>query len=545
MELIYKDFPFPVLFWDAGVCHPGNTPAQNWLAQGIPDYFTTGPARLRLSPGFGSTPDSYQFLWTPFDGNCAFATPYNLDNKPGEIQHPIAVFDADQILVSFNVAWLELAQHYFGYTPSVGEKIPSDQGPFGGELESLLSDPPKEIHSLRTWNTQTYLHHIWPKNNGQGEFIGLIWMALPINRAERTPLWFHITKQLSQNLPDPVAMFDLQRKISRDNKSFQNLVNHYSLAAIFPPGGDLETAIDQALLGKESAFEVTFAKDGEPTAWYSLHLRSIFDDLGRTMGAVAYFHEITEMKNVQEAISQAKLEAEALHEAKTNFISCVSHEIRTPLTAVLNLAEVLSVNAQGLEQIELVLLLKEAAELMMRQINAVLDYSRLERGKIELHPGPVLLHAVIERIARLFKNQAVNRNLDFDVEYDNTLPDLLVFDENALEQILTNLVGNALKFTQEGSIVMKATSVARSETHCTVDIAITDTGAGVDPLFGQQIFALFFQGDSSWKRQHEGIGLGLAIASKLSELMHGCLWYEDNKPHGAIFHCKFEAGTVK
>ena len=546
MELGLENFPFPILFWDdKGQCLPANPSAANWLTLDIPTVFTQGPAQKRVSPGFQNSPGAHQFLWTPLSENSAYATPILLNLKAGEEKQPLAIFDANHVLISFNDAWLAFMNLHFQCSPHIGDKIPLGKGGLWDELASMINKlPAEDVGSLLTWNNQTYLHHLWPKTWIDGEYIGFVWMASPIAMSINTPLWFSLVQRISQNMPDPLIFIDLNKEIRSQNNAFKKLNQRISYENIFSQP-ERQQALAQALAGNESIIETELLIGESGVVWFSLYLRPILDDFERIIGAIACFHEITDLKKMHKIISQAKEEAESLHRAKTNFISCVSHEIRTPLTAVLNLAEVLSINAQGLEQIELVLLLKESAELMMRQINAVLDYSRLERGKIELHPGPVMFRAVIERIARMFKSQAINRGLVFSVDYDTTLPDLLILDENAIEQILTNLVGNALKFTKDGSIQMRVRSEDRGDSKCSLVVSIADTGAGVDPVFGQQIFALFFQGDSSWKRQHEGIGLGLAIASKLSELMHGCLWYEDNKPHGAIFNFKFEAGIVK
>lgn len=393
---------------------------------------------------------------------------------------------------------------------------------------------------LSNWG-EPILHVSTPLQKSSGELLGWLWRMYSLHNAPADILWSTLQNTMVTKGSEPFAFFDLQKRMLWKNHAFDTFQNLLSEPNSIEAKEQFNTLLDQTCQGIDAKVDLCIADEQSIPIWYSFHFMCVKDSEENPIGVFTDAHEISHLKEAQESIRRAHQETEQLHQAKTNFISIISHEIRTPLTAVVSLTEVLSQSAQSLEQIEQTLLLKEAAELMMRQINAVLDYSRLERGKLVLRPEVVHLQALLERMVRLFKGQAISKGLTMEFQFDTRIPEFLILDGYALEQILTNLLGNALKFTANGSINLEAKIVHQNNRQVILDILVADTGQGIDPQIRNQIFGLFFQGDASWKRKHAGIGLGLAIASKLATLMNGSIQYEENTPQGSIFHLQFEA----
>lgn len=393
---------------------------------------------------------------------------------------------------------------------------------------------------LSNWGTPI-LHVCTPLRKGSGEILGWQWRFYHLHNAPSELIWRAIQNTIETKGSEPSAFFDIQKRMLWRNNAFDLFEKSLSDPNTLDVKEQFTTLLDQSCQGIDAKVDLCIRDDESIDIWYSFNFLCIKDSEGNPLGVFTDAHEISHLKEAQESIRKAHQETERLHQAKTNFISIISHEIRTPLTAVVSLTEVLAQSAQSLEQIEQTLLLKEAAELMMRQINAVLDYSRLERGKIELHPEVVHLQALLERMVRLFKGQAISKGLTMEFQFDSNIPEFIILDGNALEQILTNLLGNALKFTANGNIILGTKIITQDEKQIVLDIHVSDTGQGIDSKIRNQIFGLFFQGDASWKRKHAGIGLGLAIASKLATLMNGSIQYEENTPQGSIFHLQLVA----
>jgi signal transduction histidine kinase/DNA-binding response OmpR family regulator len=232
-----------------------------------------------------------------------------------------------------------------------------------------------------------------------------------------------------------------------------------------------------------------------------------------------------------ETAANALDKAEAANEAKSRFLAMVSHEVRTPLTGILGMAELLMGTELNAEQASYVSAVRVSADSLSSLINQILDFSKIEAGKLELNNIIFDLPALVEGIAELLAPRAQGKGIEIATSIDRDVPRRVSGDADRLRQILMNLAGNAIKFTERGGVgvMLKASSAGR------VSFSVRDTGPGVPADRREAIFQEFEQADSSFSRKYEGTGLGLAISKSLVQLMGGVLNLEHSGPEGSTF----------
>ncbi|MCW2274272.1 response regulator [Rhodoblastus acidophilus] len=237
--------------------------------------------------------------------------------------------------------------------------------------------------------------------------------------------------------------------------------------------------------------------------------------------------EVWELKSA----AAARDKAEAASEAKSRFLATVSHEFRTPLNGILGLAELLAATPLNAEQDSYLAAIRASGDALSSLINDILDFSRLEAGKLELRPAEFDLPALIEGAVELLAPRAQDKGLEICSFVDREAPRLVIGDSGRLRQVLINLVGNAVKFTESGGVALEVGSGSEGR----LRFSIRDTGPGVRESQRAAIFQDFEQGDGSSSRRHEGAGLGLAISRRIVEQMGGKLWLESSGPRGSQF----------
>jgi two-component system sensor histidine kinase/response regulator len=250
----------------------------------------------------------------------------------------------------------------------------------------------------------------------------------------------------------------------------------------------------------------------------------------------AVARDVTDQKRFEAELEEAKRTAEAATSAKSEFLANMTHEIRTPINGIMGLTELLANTQLTDEQRDLMRITRESADSLLRLVNDILDFSKIEARKLDLDAVDFNLRECVGRVGQTLAIPAEERGVELHFRVDPDVPDDLVGDPGRLRQIILNLAGNAIKFTDEGAVIIDVTEESRTDEAITLHFSIQDTGIGIAPKQQQTIFEAFSQADSSTTRRFGGTGLGLSIASELVQLMGGCIWLESQVDEGTTFH---------
>jgi len=245
--------------------------------------------------------------------------------------------------------------------------------------------------------------------------------------------------------------------------------------------------------------------------------------------------EMEQRAACEQQLRVAKEHAERASQAKSQFLANMSHEIRTPLNGILGMADLARETDLDEEQGEYVRTIRESGRALLGVINDILDFSKIEAGKMSVANTPFELRALVDETARLLAPKARQQGLEFTVAVTDETPDRLQGDPVRLRQVLVNLLGNAVKFTDAGRISLEIQQAARGHGRTRLLFRVRDTGIGIDPSQQSTIFGAFCQADGSMTRQYDGTGLGLTISSKLVELMGGRLELQSALGQGSTF----------
>jgi signal transduction histidine kinase/CheY-like chemotaxis protein len=245
-----------------------------------------------------------------------------------------------------------------------------------------------------------------------------------------------------------------------------------------------------------------------------------------------YWSDISAQKAMQRALQDATDEANRANRAKSTFLATMSHEIRTPMNGVLGLLELLSLSGLDSEQRATLGVISESGRALLRIIDDILDFSKVEAGRLALNPVPSSIHEVVSRACQIHSGIASSRGLLLQKSVDPRVSPALVFDPLRLGQVLNNLISNALKFTVEGGVTLSVESVSRTEQDEKLRFTIVDTGIGLSPAAAATLFEPFAQADSGTAARFGGTGLGLAICKRLTEMMGGSVTLASEEGQG-------------
>ena len=398
---------------------------------------------------------------------------------------------------------------------------------------------------------RTHQLSVGPLRDATGNQTGFRTVARDITDRKRTEIALRESeerfRQLAEVFPETIFEADLTGRLTYSNKhgydtfyttpaAIEKGINILDLVA--PP--DRSKAIQRIRdrsRGLTGGFLEYKALRLDGTEFDAMSYVALMTRQGKADGFRGFILDITERKRAESMILEARDKAEKASRAKSEFLSVMSHEIRTPLNAIIGMSELLEETRLSDEQKKYVHTFKNAGEALLLVINDILDYSKIEAGKIVLEREPFLLIDLLESVSEMMTLQARRNGIELNVHVHPDVPDNVLGDRQRLHQILLNLIGNAVKFTEKGEITVKLETIAEraEEGKCVVRFTVKDTGIGIPPDKLQFIFERFSQADSSITRKFGGTGLGLAICRKLIELMGGRITVESEEGKGSIF----------
>lgn len=415
-------------------------------------------------------------------------------------------------------------------------------------------------------NPAIYLTRKVPLHDDDGNVVGLVGISFDITERKQLEEEHKIALEHSKNeeifslrniialMPGSVYWKDREGRLLGCNNNMAKMMQLNSPEEVYGKddieliGPELAVRIreiDNEVMSKDKPYWVEEKGEnemGEPAVYWTqkipLHNRE-----GKVVGLLGLSMDITDRKKMEEDLRAEKEKAEAANRAKTQFLSVASHELRTPLSGILGMARFLQEGSlTPEEEKEYIESIVDAANYQLSIVNSILDFSKLEAGKFSLNPAPLDLKILVEEVAGMLIAPAKNKNLDLLVDYEVTAPHNIIGDRCALRQVLTNLVGNAIKFTEQGHVVIKVRCSQQTARIAQFEIIVEDTGVGIAADKHDAIFEKFHQISDAYIRDSSraGTGLGLSIVKKLVELMNGEIRVESELGKGSIFYCTLE-----
>jgi PAS domain S-box-containing protein len=354
--------------------------------------------------------------------------------------------------------------------------------------------------------------------------------------AERQKEYFYA---LLQSSPTAVAAMGQDHRVAAWNPAAERLFGYSTDEAIGRLIDDLVATSDE--VRAEAAAASVQAKEGDEIHLLTRRTRkdgtlvdvevlvapvSVGDEV---VGYFALYHDVTELL-------RARRDAESANRAKSAFLATMSHEIRTPMNGVIGMAGLLLDTELDSEQREYAEIIRTSGDALLEIINEILDYSKIEAGKLELEQAPFDLRECVETALDVVAPRASEKNLELACVIDAAVPPAIVGDATRLRQILINLAGNAVKFTEAGEVIITVDAAPSEQGRELVHFAVRDTGIGIPADRVGSLFESFTQVDASTTRRYGGTGLGLAISKRLAELMDGSMWVESEPGVGSRFH---------
>ena len=286
------------------------------------------------------------------------------------------------------------------------------------------------------------------------------------------------------------------------------------------------------IVGEEDVYELRVLNKNKENRYWLVSAAPLLGDDGKVYGSIGIHWDITEMKQLEFELKGARHKAEESSKAKAMFLANMSHEIRTPLNGIVGMAEQLAQSQLDADQRYFVDIMCSASSTLLSIINDVLDISKIESGKLSIETTPFNLNETIRRTLSIFGEKAKQTNVTLDIELMDDQGIVHLGDPHRLSQVLFNIVGNAMKFTQAG-YVRVTSHLARGENDiCFVSFSIEDTGVGMDLAYLTKVFEAFTQEDASITRKFGGSGLGLSIARSIVHIMGGTIEIESEKGKG-------------
>lgn len=365
--------------------------------------------------------------------------------------------------------------------------------------------------------------------------------------AERTDF----LNSLIQNSPLAIIVTDPEHKLQMCNPAFESLFGWRQAdilgkkieKIVGSPTEESEQIADKMVHGDQVHFATQRKRSDGSTIdveLYAVPLRG----KGKIGRVLAMYHDITERVRAEEALVRAKDAAEAASRAKSEFLANMSHEIRTPMNGVIGMSDLALDTELTPEQREYLSMVKSSAHSLLGVLNDILDFSKIEAGKLDLESAGFRLRHSLDETLKALQFHAHQKGLRLTWHVMEDVPDNLEGDVGRLRQVLINLVGNALKFTEAGQVTVEVEQKESSPAGTMLHFRVRDTGIGIPGEKRALIFDPFTQADSSTTRRYGGTGLGLSICGRLVKMMGGEIWVDSKVGHGSTFHFTVRVGVA-
>ena len=367
----------------------------------------------------------------------------------------------------------------------------------------------------------------------------------------------HLLRTLIDNMPDYIYVKDTASRFLVANRHLAEVVGRKGpedligktdfdffaaeLAAAYFSDEQAVIQSGQALVNHEE--RATDAAGNE--RWLLTTKVPLRDYAGKVVGIVGMGHDITHRKEEEREGQKAREAAEAANRAKSEFLANMSHEIRTPLNGIVGMTDLALDTELTSEQKEYLDTVKLSADTLLTVINDILDFSKIEAGKIDLDVGDFDLCDALESALKTVAVRADEKGLELLCDVAPDVPEQVRGDSTRLRQVLLNLVGNAIKFTERGEVAVRVRVEAIEGDEYLLSFTVADTGIGIPPEKQKLIFEPFSQADATTTRKYGGTGLGLTISMRLVEMMGGKIWVESEPGHGAQFHFTLRLGAAE
>jgi PAS domain S-box-containing protein len=428
----------------------------------------------------------------------------------------------------------------------------ADVEAFASKVQAVHADPKlKTDDVIELKDGRVFERHSEPQSVN-GKNVGRVWGFRDVTERKRAEEALseerRLLRTLIDNMPDYIYVKDTRSRFVLANCAVTELVGaqnpkdllgktdfDYFPKEVAAPFFSSEQAIVQSGNPLVNHEEIAVDAKGN-TKWLSTSKVPWRDPRGQIIGIVGIGRDITDHKHAEDVLRQAKESAEAASRAKSEFLANMSHEIRTPMNGIMGMTELVLDTELDPEQREYLNLAKMSADSLLSLINDILDYSKIEAGKLEIDAIDFNLADSLGNTMKTLSLRAHQKGLELAFEIGPEIPDALVGDPGRLRQIIVNLVGNAIKFTEQGEVVLHVELESRTPEEIRLHFMVADTGIGIPVDKQTVIFDAFNQADGSMTRKYGGTGLGLTISSRLVQMMDGRIWVQSEPGQGSRFH---------
>lgn len=473
----------------------------------------------------------------------------------------IKVVDLDGRLVSINPSGLDvlemsdaacvLGTHWLDMWPAESRQVAEQayQSALQGGVGRFVGQCCTRKGTLKWWDVL-----VTPIMNSNGQPERLLSISRDISDTRSMQLAMQESELRFQTLADNMAQFAWmadsngtlfwynQRWFDYTGTTLEEMQSHGWKAVHHPDHIERVTAKFNHAIENGLEWEDTFplrGKDGT-YRWFLSRAMPIRDPEGNVVRWFGTDTDISDRIRIEAELEEARRQAEAANQAKSDFLANMSHEIRTPMTAILGFADLLqAIDDEEREKVETI---RRNGQFLLELINDILDLSKIEAGKVEIDLLRFSPSKLVEDVCSLMHVRAVESNLELKLEFEGLIPDVIENDPIRVRQILINLVGNAIKFTHEGVIRLRLSFSSEDQM---LRFSVIDTGIGIPPKLQAKLFRPFEQGDTSIVRRYGGSGLGLAISQRLAHVLGGKIEVCSEPGQGSTFTLSISIGSVK